>query len=209
MRVKSATTKPHVALLRGINVGGKNQLPMSALVELFSANQCSQVQTYIQSGNVVFHCTATVAAGIGALVSQRIEKRFGYQLPVIVRSGQELDQILQANPFLGKAGIGEAALHVMFLADQPAPSALAGLDPNRSPPDAPRAFAAARSTSIVPTGSAARSSPTAISTPGWPPTAPAATGAPPWHCAISPEPEGLGRATVIWTRQRLTSSRAT
>jgi uncharacterized protein (DUF1697 family) len=139
--------EPYVALLRGINVGGKNPLPMAALVELFTNCQCSAVQTYIQSGNVVFHCTAAVAARIGAVVSQRIRKRFGYQLPVIVRSGHELDQILRANPFLiesggkpgGKPGIAAsvdaAALHVMFLADQPTSQAVAGLDPARSPPD--------------------------------------------------------------------------
>ena len=48
----------HVALLRGINVGGKNVLPMKELAAMFGAAGCTGVLTYIQSGNVVFHAPA-------------------------------------------------------------------------------------------------------------------------------------------------------
>jgi uncharacterized protein (DUF1697 family) len=50
----------HLALLRGINVGGKNPLPMTDLVEMFAGGQCSDVRTYIQSGNVIFRATREV-----------------------------------------------------------------------------------------------------------------------------------------------------
>ena len=51
---RSRRTVPHAALLRGINVGGKHKVPMAALAEVFTAAGCADVQTYIQSGNVVF-----------------------------------------------------------------------------------------------------------------------------------------------------------
>lgn len=52
----------HLALLRGINVGGKNQLPMQALRAFFETAGCSKVETYIQSGNVVFRAPAGAPA---------------------------------------------------------------------------------------------------------------------------------------------------
>jgi uncharacterized protein (DUF1697 family) len=134
-KTKNTHPSTFVALLRGINVGGKNQLPMPTLAAMFSAEGCSEVRTYIQSGNVVFRASIDVAARLGPLISQRIAKGFGYQIPILLRSGRELAEVLQGNPFLGKSGIEESALHVMFLADQPTPQRLAGLDRARSAPD--------------------------------------------------------------------------
>ena len=61
-----AATGTHVALLRGINVGGRNRLPMRQLVEIFEAVGAREVRTYIQSGNVVFRAFEVFARGIGA-----------------------------------------------------------------------------------------------------------------------------------------------
>jgi uncharacterized protein (DUF1697 family) len=59
-----------VALLRGINVGGKNIVPMKDLAEIFACGGCRDVRTYIQSGNVIFRAPAAVLKGLPALVSQ-------------------------------------------------------------------------------------------------------------------------------------------
>ncbi len=59
----------HVALLRGINLGGRNKLPMSDLVAVFVAAGCSGVRSYIQSGNVVFRAPTALAAEMPAIVS--------------------------------------------------------------------------------------------------------------------------------------------
>jgi uncharacterized protein (DUF1697 family) len=67
----------HVALLRGINVGGKNMLPMKELAAMFAKAGCADVTTYIQSGNVVFCADDKVAAGLGAGIAQQVEARFG------------------------------------------------------------------------------------------------------------------------------------
>jgi uncharacterized protein (DUF1697 family) len=124
----------HLALLRGINVGGKNPLPMKELVRMFDAAGCRNVRTYIQSGNVIFDAPAG-APKVGQIISASIEKRFGYRIPVILRTPTQLRKTIGANPFL-KAGADAKALHVYFLAETPKPPAVASLDPARSAPDA-------------------------------------------------------------------------
>ena len=79
-----------VALLRGINVGGKNKLPMKELVGLFEALGCKDVQSYIQSGNVIFGGPAALAKKVPGHVTMGIQKRWGYDVPVITRTAAEL-----------------------------------------------------------------------------------------------------------------------
>ena len=125
----------HAALLRGINVGGKNKLPMKSLTELFVEAGCSDVRTYIQSGNVVFSAPDRIARRISVLISGAILARFGLRVPVVTRTAAELREVVRNNPFL-RAGADAGTLHVAFLATLPDPSKLAVLDPKRSPPDA-------------------------------------------------------------------------
>jgi uncharacterized protein (DUF1697 family) len=125
----------HVALLRGINVGGKNMLPMKELAAMFVAAGCADVVTYIQSGNIVFRAEDKVVAGLGARIAKQIEARFGIRVPVVLRTAAEVNAVIQGNPFL-KAGVSEETLHVCFLADQPGKDLVAGLDAGRSAPDA-------------------------------------------------------------------------
>lgn len=128
-------TKPgiHVALLRGINVGGKNLLPMKELSALFTDAGASDVRTYIQSGNVVYAASAAVARKLPTLVAAAIEARFGFAAPIQSRSAAELRELVAGNPLLGAHD--PAALHVMFLAHAPTAKQIAGLDPERSPGD--------------------------------------------------------------------------
>ena len=132
-----------VALLRGINVGGKNLLPMKSLAEIFTAAGCTDVKTYIQSGNVIFRHPQTDE--VAPRVRTEIATQFGLNVPVIVRSSAEMIGVLERNPFLAsdlKQASDEAALHVVFLQDEPSATLIAGLDPARSLPDQ---FVAARS----------------------------------------------------------------
>lgn len=127
-------SETYVALLRGLNVGGKNRLSMKDLAGVFVEAGCQDVRTYIQSGNVVFTLADDQAAGLAAEVSQRLLQQTGLRLPLVLRSRAELADAVQRNPFLA-SGADPAALHVMFLADWPSEGATAGLDPHRSPPD--------------------------------------------------------------------------
>jgi uncharacterized protein (DUF1697 family) len=129
------TEDTYIALLRGINVGGKNILPMEALAALFTQAGCDRVQTYIQSGNVLFTAAPQLTKRLSDLIAKRIADRFGIRVPVLLRTARELDQVARGNPFL-KLGTPIDALHVAFLSDRPSPSAVANLDSNRSRPDA-------------------------------------------------------------------------
>jgi uncharacterized protein (DUF1697 family) len=123
-----------VALLRGINVAGKNKLPMVKLVEIFSECECVDVRTYIQSGNVVFAASPKTAKCIASAVTERIASSFGLRVPVVLRSGAELEKVARGNPYL-KAGADSESLHVAFLADAPDRRQGKALDPKRSPGD--------------------------------------------------------------------------
>jgi uncharacterized protein (DUF1697 family) len=120
----------HLALLRGINVGGKAILPMKDLAAIFAAAGATAVQTYLQSGNVVFDAADPEA--VAARVTVEIAARFAYPGRVVLRSAAELAAAYRSNPF---DGAPIETLPVYFLADEPTPEAVQSLDPNRSPGD--------------------------------------------------------------------------
>jgi uncharacterized protein (DUF1697 family) len=127
-------TGRYVALLRGINVSGKNMLPMKELAAMFTAAGCSEVETYIQSGNVVFTAGGRVVKRLCAEITKRIEERFGHRVPVVLRSAAQMGMVVRENPFL-KAGGAVELMHVYFLADAPGTEIVVGLDAGRSPGD--------------------------------------------------------------------------
>jgi len=113
---------------------------MKDLAAIFEAAGCAEVRTYIQSGNVIFSAPAAVARKLPDQVTKAIEMRFGYRIPVIVRTSDELARAIRDNPFLKtgtdeRAKADEAPLHIYFLADLPGAAAVAGLDATRSAPD--------------------------------------------------------------------------
>ena len=124
----------YLALLRGVNVGGKNCLAMKELATLFVITGCSDVRTFIQSGNVVFRAPASLYSFLSDALPELIERRFGFHVPVVLRTSDELAAVVAGNPFL-KSGAPEAALHVAFLRDEPTAEQVSSLDPERSPPD--------------------------------------------------------------------------
>ena len=122
----------YLALLRGINVGGKAKLPMKELAAIFAAAGATDVRTFIQSGNVIFN--AADASVVFASVTLEIARVYGYPGRIVLRSAAELKAAYKANPF-HKAGAPLETLHVYFLADVPDPAAVKALDPERSPGD--------------------------------------------------------------------------
>ena len=124
----------HIALLRGINVGGRNKLVMKDLVAIFNMAGCRNVLTYIQSGNVIFDAEPKLAHEIPRIITESIRQGYGYNIPVVTRAASQLNQIVESNPFL-RAGATERELHIVFLADLPESKDIAAIDPDRSPPD--------------------------------------------------------------------------
>ena len=86
----------YIALLRGINVGGHRKLPMTELRSLLESLGYSNVKTYIQSGNAVFSSEEEVE---GSTIAKAIEEKFGYDVPVLLRTPLEIAQILKDCPF--------------------------------------------------------------------------------------------------------------
>jgi uncharacterized protein (DUF1697 family) len=122
------------ALLRGINVGGKNKVPMAELKAALESLGLEDVVTYIQSGNVVFTSSKGSAGAVAADVERRIGQAFGVDAAVLLRTPAQLKKIAAGNPFL-KKGVDRSKLHVVFLDGAPAKAKIAKLDPDRSPTD--------------------------------------------------------------------------
>lgn len=127
-------TDTHIALLRGINVGGRNKLPMKDLAAIFTDLGCTDVRTYIQSGNVVYVAEPELAAVISERVAAAIHDRLELTVPVVTRTAAELEAVARANPFVAE-GADPKTLAVAFLAHTPDAGRVAALDPERSPPD--------------------------------------------------------------------------
>lgn len=124
----------HAALLRAVNLGRKNRLPMADLTRIFIDAGCRDVQTYIQSGNVVFTAPAKLLRKLPETIADAIESEFGFRAPVIIRSHEELAAVLKTNPFL-KSSEAEKSLHVVFLSTAPRNEAILKLDAKRCAPD--------------------------------------------------------------------------
>ena len=107
----------HVALLRGINVGGRNKVPMADLREVVTSLGHTGVSTYIQSGNVLFSTADTDSAKLAAALESAIEDRFGIWSSVVVMSRDELAQVLAANPYPDEPN--PRMVHVVFLNAEP------------------------------------------------------------------------------------------
>lgn len=88
----------YVALLRGINVGGKNMIKMAQLRVCLENSGFGNVQTYIQSGNIIFETGDSGKVAITKKVEQAIEKEFGLKIPVVVLSKKELETVAAELP---------------------------------------------------------------------------------------------------------------
>ena len=88
----------YVALLRGINVGGKNLIKMVELKACFEALGFENVRTYIQSGNVLFGAGESDQAMLAGVVEDALSRTFDYHLPVVVRSEKEMKNIVAHAP---------------------------------------------------------------------------------------------------------------
>jgi len=123
-----------VALLRAVNVSGQNKIPMAGLRASMAAAGYGGVQTYLQSGNIVFDADAdadadagrqaAAAQGLATAVHQLIEREFGCDVKVLVLAAAELARVAAANPFPPAAGgaLDETLSHATFL-EEPVPDA--------------------------------------------------------------------------------------
>ena len=117
-----------VVLLRGVNVGANNRIRMPAFRELLEGVGCTEVQTYLQSGNAVATLTGS-AASLESAVEQALREQLDLPVRALVRTAAELGSVVDGNPFADEQ-LDPKLLHVLFLAG-PAPS----LDAHAALPD--------------------------------------------------------------------------
>jgi uncharacterized protein (DUF1697 family) len=110
--------KTYVALFRGINVGGKNPLPMNELASILGTLGARKVKTYIQSGNAVFVSPEKDVVRLAQAMSQKIRKRRGFEPHVMVLELEDIERVMRKNPF-PEAATDPQALHAGFLASAP------------------------------------------------------------------------------------------
>jgi uncharacterized protein (DUF1697 family) len=103
-----------IGLLRGINVGGNNRLPMADLVKLLEKLGLRDIQTHIQSGNVIFRSERTNVSELAREISESIGQRHGFTPYVLLLSAKEFNAALAANPF-PEAQDEPKSLHLFFL----------------------------------------------------------------------------------------------
>jgi len=108
--------KKFVALLRGINVSGQKQIKMPDLKTLSEDLGFTKVQTYIQSGNVIFSAREKSNKKLEDKISSAIKSKFGFDVQVIVVTPEEIEYVIQNNPFIKKKKDLEK-LYVTFLSE--------------------------------------------------------------------------------------------
>ncbi len=105
-----------IALFRGINVGGNNMLPMAKLKHDLESLNCTNIRTYIQSGNVVFDSTARTPSSLAGKIARRIEQQHGFRPQILLLDRQDLLAAIESNPFPGAVS-DPKTLHFFFLAE--------------------------------------------------------------------------------------------
>jgi uncharacterized protein (DUF1697 family) len=125
------TSPGWVALLRAVNLGARNKVPMAQLRPVLEGIGCEGVRTYIQSGNVVFTSAVTDRAALAGDIERAIHEAFGVSSAVVLRTFAELARMVAAHPF------GEDASHtyVAFLAAKPAAAKVRSLKTREIAPD--------------------------------------------------------------------------
>lgn len=122
----------YIALLRGINVGGRHGLKMEALREVIEAAGATKVETYIQSGNAVFTHPARTAGPLAATLATAITKAAGFAVPVVLRTRAELAAVVAENPY---PGVAHDKLHVLFTGARIAPAGFGAIDAGAFAPE--------------------------------------------------------------------------
>lgn len=119
-------------MFRGINVGGKNKLPMAELKDTLGKLGLTGVQTYIQSGNVVFDAPDTDAAGLAEKIGLAVQRSHGFRPQVLVLSHDQLRRAIQENPFSGGLDDG-SPVHLFFLSGEPPAPDIAKMNALKTP----------------------------------------------------------------------------
>jgi len=119
--------KTYIALLRGINVSGQKKIKMADLRNALGKAGLEDVQTYIQSGNIIFKDIEKDKEGLLNKIKNKIYETFTFDVPVQVFTAEEIQKIYNSNPFLKKGNVDIKTLHVTLLEGSPETEHIASL----------------------------------------------------------------------------------
>lgn len=125
----------YIAILRGINVSGQKKIKMDDLRSLMEELKLKNVQTYIQSGNLVFEHSKVGEVELAKKIGEMLFQHYGFQVPVITRTLSEWKYVFDNNPFLNNRDEDISKLHVTFLSDNPQQEYLNKIKEYAYPPD--------------------------------------------------------------------------
>lgn len=117
----------YISILRGINVSGHKIIKMDLLKKMCISLGFSNVQTYIQSGNILFQSAPTATKKLSSTIKAGIQKEFGFDVPVITLTFSELEQLISLNPFLNDNALDSAFFHATLLDAAPSKEHMAVL----------------------------------------------------------------------------------
>jgi len=125
-----------ISILRGINVSGQKKILMADLRALYEKLGFKNIQSYIQSGNVVFNYTEDKSnLAIAEMIEHAIEQEYEFQVPVLVKQADDLISTIKNNPFIDEAEADPSRVAVTFLKSQPTSENLLKLEGVNFPPD--------------------------------------------------------------------------
>lgn len=107
----------YLSILRGINVSGQKKVPMAELKSLYEELNLKDISTYIQSGNVIFRTESI--KDLSQRIEQKILAKYNFNVPVIIRTIDEMQSVIKGTPFIKEKNIDLEKLHVTYLAENP------------------------------------------------------------------------------------------
>jgi uncharacterized protein (DUF1697 family) len=125
----------YISVVRDINVSGQKNIKMDTLRQLFWNIGFKKVQTYIQSGNVIFQDKSSETKDLEKKISEKIVEIYSFKVHVIVKELSELKEILLGNPFSNNGKADITKLHVTFLSSEPSEDSIEKLNEVNSTPD--------------------------------------------------------------------------
>ncbi len=114
MNVKKATGR-YVVFLRGINVGGHHKVPMAELRKVLEGLQCENIDTLLNSGNIILNSTEVDLESLEVKIAEKLEKTFGFSIPTIIRKSETITQLISDAPFKDITLTKDIRLYVSFL----------------------------------------------------------------------------------------------
>jgi len=111
--------KTYIAILRGINVSGQKIIKMADLKVHLEELNFQNIQTYIQSGNVIFQCKSENSKSLEEKIEKKILEKYGFHVPTLVKTPAEIEYVIYNNPFLKDKNKDINRLYVTFLSRIP------------------------------------------------------------------------------------------